>query len=93
MYLKLMGAENAPDGDSRKSHRILANVAAVNFVRVEKDEGPEEGVFAFVTYTPDIDGIETFHLVGNAYVLNDNGDTIDHFGPMPFAPQEFPAAV
>ena len=83
MYLKLMGDENAPDGDSRKAHRILSNVASVNFVRCRTpDDGPEVGCFAFVVYEPSTGfDREKFELVGNVYVMNDRGDTIDQFRP------------
>lgn len=91
MYLKMMGDENAPDGDSRKSHQILADVCSVKFVRVEKDQGPRTGCFAFVVF--DDGSEEEYELVGNAYVMNDKGDTIDNFGPAPLFADEFPAAA
>ena len=33
MFLKMMSGENAPDGDSRKTFRILDDVTAVDFRR------------------------------------------------------------
>ena len=44
MYLKIMSGENAPDGDSRKTFRILDEVVAVNFDRIiaPKDEKKPE---------------------------------------------------
>ena len=89
MYLKLMGDENAPDGDTRKSHQILAGVSSVKFVRVGKDDGPREGVFAFTRF--DDGSEEEFELAGNAYVMNDKGDTIDQFGCAPLFAEDFPA--
>lgn len=89
MYLKMMGDENAPDGDSRKSHQILADVVSVKFVRVEGDQGPRVGCFAFVVFADGSD--EEYELVGNAYVMNDKGDTIDQFGPAPLFVADFPA--
>jgi len=33
VYLKIMSEEDAPDGDSRKTFRILADVLSVEFTR------------------------------------------------------------
>lgn len=88
MYLKMMGDENAPDGDSRKSHQILAGVISVSFVRVNEDQGPRVGCFAFVRFDDGSD--EEYSLSGNAYVMNDKGDTIDSFGPAALFASDFP---
>lgn len=89
MYLKLMGDENAPDGDTRKSHQILDNVISVKFVRVGPDQGPRVGVFAFTRFANGDE--EEYELAGNAYVMNDKGVTIDQFGCAPLFADEFPA--
>lgn len=89
MFLKMMGDENAPDGDSRKAHQILADVCSVKFVRVGEDQGPRTGCFAFVVFDDGSD--EEYELVGNAYVMNDKGDTIDQFGSAALFATDFPA--
>lgn len=89
MYLKMMGDENAPDGDTRKAHQILAGVVSVKFVRVGEDQGPRTGCFAFVVFDDGDD--EEYELCGNAYVMNDKGDTIDSFGPTPLVASDFPS--
>lgn len=92
MYLKIMSTENAPDGDSRKTYRFLANVDAVNFVRVNSEEdGPKVGAFAFVTFT---DGTrESFDVEGNAYLLNDTGKTLSSWGSASIPEDAYPAAA
>lgn len=92
MYLKIMDAENAPDDDSRKTYRLLADVTAVKFSRVsDVGEGPEVGTFAFVRFKGGEP--ETFDVPGNAYVMNENGKTISSWGSHPFVAGEFPAAT
>lgn len=91
MYLKMMGDENAPDRDSRKAHQILAGVNTVKFVRVGEGQGPRVGCFAFVGFEGG--GEAEYDLVGNCYVMNDKGDTIDSFGPMPLFAADFPPAA
>lgn len=72
MYLKLMGPENAPDADPRKSYRIH-EVRDAEFYR--NDEG-----LAFVYVTPfDGEGFE-LPVVGNVYLMNADGKTISSFG-------------
>ena len=77
MYLKLMSSENASDSDSRKQHRILSNIDLIDFNRE-----PDGKAFATVKFT-DSDEMERFNLDGNAYVMNDDGETISSFGPHP----------
>lgn len=72
MLLKIMSAENADDSDSRKMFTLHAHVATVEFLRIDGravanvifDNGAEEG----------------FPVPGNAYVMNDTGDTVATFG-------------
>ena len=96
MYLKIMSGDNAPDGDSRKTFRILDEVVAVNFDRIiaPKDEKKPEhrlvanrGPKAEVTFKaqaglPPI--TETFWPEGNCYLMNEAGDTIASFGVAPY---------
>jgi len=89
MYLKLMGDENAPDGDARKAHQIVSDVISVKFVRVGPEQGPRVGCFAFTRFANGDEG--EYELLGNAYVMNDKGDTIDHFGPAQLFAHEFPS--
>lgn len=78
MFLKMMSAENVADSDSRKSFQLIDHVSSVAFIR--------EGVDAFVNVYPDNDnGDEStrFPVVGNCYLMNDEGRTIAQFGAGP----------
>lgn len=79
MFIKLMSCDDAPDHDTRKRYRLLADVVAVDFQRVAT--GTEDGGSyprALVTFG---DGkSESFFMEGNAYVMNDAGLTISSFG-------------
>jgi hypothetical protein len=91
MYIKIMDAENAPDNDSRKTYRLLADVISVKFSRISGvDQGPEVGAFVFVTFKVGV--CERFDVPGNAYLMNENGKTISSWGSAPFGEAEFPAA-
>ena len=79
MFLKMMSGENAPDGDSRKTFRILDDVTAVDFRR-----DPDGKAMAAVTFRQGPG--ETFSPGGNCYLLNDAGDTVASFGVAPYAP-------
>lgn len=72
MLLKIMGAEDAPDSDSRKTFRILSGVTAVEFAR---KSGSAIACVAF-----DDNAVEEYEIVGNAYVMNNDGDTVASFG-------------
>lgn len=72
MFLKIMGRENAADRDSRKTFALHAHVASVEFVR---EDGKSIAKVMF-----DDDSAEEFDVPGNAYLLNDNGDTIAPYG-------------
>lgn len=74
MYLKMMGPEGLADSDSRKTFRVMAHVADVEFIRNAGREPCE----ASVLY--DDGQRETFALTGNVYVLNDQGKTVSSFG-------------
>lgn len=91
MYLKMMSAENAPDGDSRKTFRILSDVLSVEFTRLLSDKEakkPEnrlvanQGPKASVLFRTGPG--ETFWPEGNCYLMNDAGDTIASFGVAPY---------
>jgi hypothetical protein len=92
MYLKIMSGEDAPDGDSRKCFRLIDDVLDVEFGRLitpagEKlpanrliaNQGPTVKVF-LKNGTP----AETVHLEGNAYLMNEAGETIASFGVCPY---------
>ena len=72
MIVKLMGPEDAPDTDTRKTYRILDGVTAVNFRR--DDAG------AVVDLTFGSDEVQSFELSGNVYLLSDGGSIISSFG-------------
>ena len=79
MFLKMMSAENAPDGDSRKTFRLLDDVAAVDFRR-----DPDGKAVAAVTFRQGPG--EYYSPGGNCYLLNDAGDTVASFGVAPYVP-------
>lgn len=72
MLLKIMGAEDAPDSDSRKTFQLHGNVVSVDFVR-------KQGA-AFADCVFEDGAQEEFPLPGNAYVMNDAGNTVATFG-------------
>ena len=80
MLVKIMGAEDAPDDDSRKTFRILADVIDVDFVR--SPEHPHLAQVRVLFGRPGTPG-ETFEAPGNVYVMNDNGKTVASFGSAP----------
>jgi hypothetical protein len=73
MYLKMMGSEDLPDSDSRKTFRLVQQVVDVTF---ERREGK-----AFVEFYLE-DGARFSHVEvnGNVYVLNDQGKTVGSYG-------------
>ena len=76
MYLKIMSGENAADSDSRKAFKLLDHVESAGFCR----ETPE-GCIVEVLFTNG--DHEQFPVPSNAYLMNDSGDTIAHFGSAP----------
>ncbi len=78
MYLKLMSCDPAPDHAPRKRFRILSDVAAVGFERVSTGL-PEGGSFPQARVTFRDGTTEYFGMVGNAYVMTDDGKTISSF--------------
>jgi len=86
MFLKIMSGENAPDGDTRKTFRILDDVTAADFRR-DSDGKPHVAVtFRDKPGVPPI--TETFDPSGNCYLLNDGGDTVAAFGVSPYVPHK-----
>lgn len=80
MLVKIMGAEDAPDDDSRKTFRILSDVIDVEFTR--NQEHPHYALVRVLFGQPGAPG-ETFNAPGNVYVMNDNGKTVASFGSAP----------
>ncbi len=76
MFVKIMSDENCPDFDTRKSFKLLSEVESISFDRRGDDE-----VVLHVHFKKGED--ESFLLVGNVYVMNDAGKTIEKFGPHP----------
>lgn len=85
MILKLMGPEDCPDSDTRKTYRILDDVVACNFTRPDGDEAEP-----VVRVTFGNDSVESFPLYGNAYLMNQTGKTVSSFGcsPVPKAGED-----
>lgn len=73
MYLKIMGPENAPDADTRKTFRLI-ECREAQFYR--DDDG---NAFAYMNPGSWDDGYE-LPIVGNAYLMNESGKTVASFG-------------
>jgi len=77
LIVKLMAADNLPDCDTRKGHKLFTGVSAVDFSRDERGQA-----FAHLFFVGEVDP-ETFVLNGNAYVMNEAGKTVSSFGSSP----------
>lgn len=73
MFLKIMGKENCPDNDPRKTFRMLAFVADADFNRNDDDTVTVRVLF-------ENGDQESFPVLANAYLMNDNGLTVTSFG-------------
>lgn len=73
MYLKMMGPEDLPDSDTRKSYRLVQQVVDA---RTERHEDGK----AFISYTIESGEMFTVPVSGNVYILNDQGKTVSTFG-------------
>jgi hypothetical protein len=91
MYLKVMSGEDIPDGDSRKTFTIHADVLTAKFDRAVLPadvKKPENRLIAnqaprVVVFFKNGPG-ETFWPEGNCYLMNDDGETIAQFGVHPY---------
>lgn len=72
MFVKIMGGEPVADTDMRKTHILFDDVTVVSFVR-------RDGV-PYAEITTYDSAMETFEMLGNAYVFNDSGMFISAFG-------------
>lgn len=84
MFLKIMGGENVPDGNVSKTFQLLGDLQSVSFRRFEKADGIHEAGSAEAIVWRRDQGCEFHPLPGNAYVLNDDGKTIESFTPTPY---------
>lgn len=75
MLLKIMGDDDTGDNDSRKTFQLLAHVESAKFER--------DGDKASVAVLFEDESQETFEVSGNAYLMNDQGDTVARFGAHP----------
>ena len=91
MFLKLMSDENIPDFDNRKSFRLLAHVSGVYFNRSPEAPKPSATPRAYVNFD-DGESAE-YDLDGSAYVLNDEGKTIEKFIVAHPSARDFPASA
>lgn len=79
MFVKIMSGEDAPDCDARKTYSLFDNVTAVDFTRNIQTKKAEARM-VFTDGDPEIVPVE-----GNAYVMNEAGDTIACFGSAAYA--------
>lgn len=77
MILKLMGCENMPDDDPLKTCQIIDDIQEAKFEYLTTGEAALS-----VQYRKPNRGLtrETFVLKANAYLMNDNGKTVQAFG-------------
>lgn len=77
MILKIMGPEPGFDTDENKSFRLVSNVNEVNY----KINEPTGETILSVLYAQNNRSLmeETFVLQNNAYLMNDDGKTIQSF--------------
>lgn len=71
MFLKIMGRENCPDNDPRKTFRMMECVDA-DFCR--------DGNHVAVRVIFEDGDIESFPVLANAYLMNNDGLTVSSFG-------------
>lgn len=84
VIVKIMGGENLPDEDPRKTFQLFTNVEDVSFDRV--DDGacdilmrvPRERKLT-ASLTEDPTDIKRRPILGNVYVMNEAGKTISTF--------------
>lgn len=98
LVLKIMSGEDAPDGDARACHRLIANVVDVEFVRPEDPNAsravrPENAFFghdavARVDFA-DLRPRDWVPIDGNCYVIDSaTGRTVSSFGCAPLPSRE-----
>jgi hypothetical protein len=75
MLLKLMSNENKADVDTSKGCTIISNVKSVNYHIDDKVDSKSMLMTIILTD----DSAQEFILQGNAYLMNDNGKTIQSF--------------
>jgi hypothetical protein len=76
MLLKLMGQENMPDDDPRKTSQIIDDIQECKLHYLHTGEAA-----LAVLYRKPCRGTmtETFVLKANAYLMNDNGKTLQGY--------------
>lgn len=81
MLIKIMSNEDIADDNSSKDCLIVSGVTSVKY---HKNIPTTEAILT-LSYEKPIEGLvkEDFVLNGNAYLMNDNGKTIQSFYPMP----------
>ncbi len=82
MILQLMSNEDMPDASTSKGCQIIDKVREVTFRR-----GPNQEPLLDVSYEVPHRGVveETLTMMGNSYLLNDNGKTVHSFAHTPGA--------
>jgi hypothetical protein len=83
MLLKIMGAEDSSDDDSRKTFQLHEGVLSVSFKRTDGNAR------VCATFADRLGLTETFDVPGNAYVMTDQGKTVASFGSAPVVYQGY----
>ena len=72
MFVKIMGSEDCPDADSRKTFSLVSDATLCHFARVDGEA---------VAYIETESGKQLAESVpGNAYVMNSDGVTVATYG-------------
>lgn len=86
LYVKIMSAEDIPDTDPYKNYAIIPveNNQTMHFVKNPDWQPMPEGapdMHRFELHVSNPDGSwETHYMLGNAYVMNERGQTIASHG-------------
>ncbi len=94
LTLKIMSDENRADCEPDKNYQIIGGIKKIKFRRIhatkyerglcklsETPEGKVWSVCVAECTFPDTHILSTYLLMGNCYVLNDQGQTVDTYWP------------
>lgn len=81
LTVKMMGPEDAPDSDTRKTFRVWSDMSGVDFSRPDGKTPIMRIAYKEIQDNDVVESIEDFEVTGNVYVMNEAGKTIATFGP------------
>lgn len=83
LIVKIMSGEDTADTDSRKTHRLFAGIADVEFNRQGEGDQPVVHMRFKREFRDDEPEVVTIAFTGNVYVMNEAGKTISAFSAAP----------